>query len=196
MPSNLAPNSFLTNGHAACKSWLKPKPPDLCQIRGTRLWYCFGAISPWMRSGRLQFKHRRHLSRRVCQILDVSLSYCLLYLLRATLWSRQTQTWRLHTAAFVEERNSSRARFTGDTYLQMSKPEVTFALKASSSHVVFVFSLHHTDEKLNTSKISLVQDKELKSTLVKKRGDNLTGGDRFSALFIMLQWAYPIITAW
>lgn len=31
---------------------------------------------------------------------------------------------------------------------------------------------------------------------VMKRGDNLTGGDRFSALFIMLQWAYPIITAW
>lgn len=43
---NLAPNSFCTNVHSACNSQLKPQPFDLYQIRGTKLIYCFGAISP------------------------------------------------------------------------------------------------------------------------------------------------------
>ncbi len=40
----------------------------------------------------------------------------------------------------------------------MPKPKsqnYTYALKANSPHLVFVFNLYHTDDKLNTTKCAL-----------------------------------------
>lgn len=106
---NLAPNSFCTNDHSACKFRLKPQPTDLYQIRNKAniLFWCYFSLN--MPRATLVQTQAAQVTPSIWNIghaCTCCLTYYLLYLLHVTLWSRETQTQGLHTTAFIKECNS------------------------------------------------------------------------------------------
>lgn len=131
------------------ESQLKPLPPDLYQIRKTKVMDCFGVISPGVCPGDSS-SNTSHTScvehrSRLCRL--------------AKLWPLVFRPCDMaaKNAAFHQEGSD-----LGE-----------FKLVFDALNRVVRCSWR---------------------VKVSKRRDNLTGGDRFSALFIMLQWAYPVIT--
>lgn len=110
------------------------------------------------------------------------LSYYLLYLFHVTQWSRRPKQG-LHTTAFIEKSHLEQTHiFTMDAFKAIIESSICIQSPPRWQKAPFFLA-------------ATAQDVELKSTPI-KGGGNLTGGDRFTALFIMLQWAYPIITSW